>query len=571
MHDLVIRAGTLIDGTGRPGRVCDLGIDGREIAALGSDVGPGRREIDAAGLLVTPGWVDVHTHYDGQVTWDPYLSPSSWHGVTTVVMGNCGVGFAPVRPGAAGFLMELMEGVEDIPEAVLTEGMPWNWETFAEYLDVVDGIDRAIDVAAQVGHCAVRAYVLGERAHDTAVTADEIAQMRRITREALEAGAVGFSTSRTILHTSKHGLVPGTFSSPEELLGISGALGDAGHGVFELLNDQMGDDPDLGWMREFCETTGRALTFTFAQRGDPARPFAETLREMERLRQEGLDIWPQVACRAPGLLFGLQGSMNPFAGHPTFLKMAGLPIGEKAAELRKPDVREKLLSEDSLLAAVMPEEIRKNILEAWDLMYRLGDPPDYEPLPTSSAAAVAAREGRRPEEVVFDWLAADDGRDFVYRPLGNYSDGNLDAVHDMLVNPNTVIGLSDGGAHVGLICDASMPTYLLSYWARDRVRGERIPIETVVRKQTAETARLYGFDDRGVLAPGMKADVNVIDLERLHIHAPEQVHDLPAGGSRLVQRVDGYRATICSGEVIFEDGRPTGALPGKLIRGGTAA
>ncbi len=567
MHDLIIRGGNLIDGTGGPGRVADLAIDGKTIAAVGAGVGAGRREIDATGQLVTPGWVDVHTHYDGQVTWDPYLSPSSWHGVTTVVMGNCGVGFAPVRPGQEKFLMELMEGVEDIPEAVLTEGMPWSWETFSEYLDVVDDLERAIDVAAQVPHCAVRAYVMGQRAHETEVSAEEIAEMREITRAALEAGAVGFSTSRTILHSSKHGLVPGTWSTPDEMLGIGGALGDAGHGVFEMLNDQMGDDPDLGWMREFCEKTGRKLTFTFAQRDAPATPYMKTLGEMAVLQKQGIEIWPQVACRAPGLLFGMQGSVNPFLFRPTFLKMMAKSAAEKAHELRKPEVRAQLLSETALDMAPIPEEVRVTLLEAWDRMYRLGDPPDYEPRPESSAAATAAREGRSPEEVVLDWMTEDDGRGFVYRPLGNYADGNLDAVRNMLTHPQTVIGLSDGGAHCGMICDASMPTYLLTYWARDRERGEGIALEEVVRKQTSETARLYGFNDRGVLAPGMKADVNVIDWERLHIHAPEQRHDLPAGGSRLVQRADGYTATICSGEVIFENGEATGALPGKLIRG----
>jgi N-acyl-D-aspartate/D-glutamate deacylase len=569
MHDLVIRGGTLVDGTGSPGRVADLAIEGRTIVAVGGEIGAGRREIDATGQLVTPGWVDVHTHYDGQVTWDPYLSPSSWHGVTTVVMGNCGVGFAPVRPGQEQFLMELMEGVEDIPESVLSEGMPWNWETFGEYLDVVDGMDRAIDVAAQVPHCAVRAYVMGERAHETEVSEGEIAEMRAITREALEAGAVGFSTSRTILHSSKHGLVPGTWSTSAEMLGIGGALGEAGHGVFEMLNDQMGDDPDLGWMREFCEKTGRKLTFTFAQRGEDSTPYQTTLAEMAALQDQGVEIWPQVACRAPGLLFGLQGSINPFRFHPTFLKMEALGIEEKVAELRKPEIRAKLLAEQSMieLAGGAQAEVVKNILGAYDMMYLLGNPPDYEPHPDRSAAAIAAREGRDPKEVLLDWLLEADGQDFIYRPLGNYADGNLDAVRNMVTNPQTVIGLSDGGAHCSMICDASMPSYLLTYWARDRKRGEGIAVEEVVRKQTSATAKLYGFDDRGVLAPGMKADVNVIDWDRLHIHAPEKRDDLPAGGSRLVQRVDGYTATICSGEVIFENGEATGSLPGKLLRG----
>ena len=361
MHDLVIRRGRIVDGTGAAPFTADLAIEGDRIAAIGEGLA-GRREVDAEGLFVMPGWVDVHTHYDGQVTWDPYLSPSSWNGVTTVVMGNCGVGFAPVRPGEQKFLIELMEGVEDIPGTALSEGMSWDWESFPDYLDAIERREHAIDVAAQVPHCALRAYVLGERAHDTAVSPAEIEQMRRLTREALVAGAVGFSTSRTILHTSVHGVVPGTYSTAEELLGIGRALADAGHGVFEMLTDDMGDDPDLAWMKTFCRTTGRPLTFSFAQRPHLPDRWRETLATMRELNRQGLEIRPQVACRPPGVLFGLPSSVSPFVAHPTWATLASLPHERRLAELRKPEVRERILGEKSLLG----EPVALEITQGWD-------------------------------------------------------------------------------------------------------------------------------------------------------------------------------------------------------------
>ena len=478
-------------------------------------------------------------------------------------MGNCGVGFAPVRPDQHEFLIELMEGVEDIPGTALAEGICWGWETFPEYLDVIDGIERAIDVAAQVPHCAIRAYVLGDRAHDIDVTQDEISEMRRLTREGLEAGAVGFTTSRTILHRSIHGHVPGTWSKPEELVGIGEALGEAGHGVFEMVADSMGQDPDLSWMKELSAKTGRPITFALAQ--SPLQPEAwkTTLEAMPEINANGAKLVPQVPCRPTGMLFGLQSSAHSFVFHPTYQAMAGLPLYERVAELRKHEVRDKILSEQPVFENPMVAAILMN----WSGIYPLGDPPDYEPTPDTSAAAVAEREGRRPEEVVYDWMLERDGKSFHFVPLANYVDANFDAIREMLVHESTMIGLSDGGAHCGLICDCSMPTYLLTHWARDRSRGEGIPLEQVVKKQTSETAAHYGFLDRGVLAPGMKADLNVIDFEGLKLHPPEMVFDLPAGGRRLIQKVDGYRATICSGEVIFENGEPTGALPGKLVRG----
>jgi N-acyl-D-amino-acid deacylase len=566
MHDLVIRGGTIVDGSGAPARSGDVAVDDGRISEVG-EVGQGRRELDAEGGLVAPGWVDVHTHYDGQVTWDPYLSPSSWHGVTTVVMGNCGVGFAPVRPGSEDFLIELMEGVEDIPGTALSEGICWGWETFPEYLDVLDGMERAIDVAAQVPHCAVRAYVLGDRAHDLDVSPDEIAEMSRITREGLSAGAVGFTTSRTMLHRSKHGLVPGTWSRPEELLGIGRALGEAGHGVFEIVSDHMGREPDLEWMREFCRETGQTLTFALAQTPMQPKQWRETLHEMQELADQGLDVFPQVPCRPTGMLFGLQSSLHSFITHPTYTKLADLPLPERVAELRRKDVRERLLAEEPATKNPVAVALMTN----WAGIYPLGDPPEYEPRAESSAAGTASREGRKPEEVVLDWMLEREGRQFLFAPLANYVDANFDALREMLTHPRSVIGLSDGGAHCGLICDASMPTYLLTHWARDRSRGPGIPLEQVVKLQTSDTARVYGLRDRGLVAPGMKADLNLIDFDGLALHAPEMVFDLPAGGRRLVQRADGYRATLCSGEVIFENGEPTGALPGKLVRGGPSA
>ncbi|HVM97344.1 MAG TPA: amidohydrolase family protein [Candidatus Acidoferrales bacterium] len=565
MHDLVIRHGTVVDGTGRERRTADVAVDDGVIAAIGSVAASGRREIDARNLLVTPGWVDVHTHYDGQVTWDPLLAPSSWNGVTTIVMGNCGVGFAPVRRGQENFLIELMEGVEDIPGTALHEGIDWRWESFPEYLDALATMPRVLDVAAQVPHCAIRAYVLGDRAHDLNLTDDEIVAMAQLTEEAVRAGAVGFSTSRTILHRSRHGLVPGTHSKAEELLALGRALGDAGHGVFEMVSDLQGQEPDLSWMVDFCRSTGRTLTFALAQ--SPIQPHAwrETLARIDELAAQGINIVPQVPCRPTGMLYGLQSSLHSFISHPTYRdELAALPLAERVARLRDPQIRARLLAEEP--SVISP--IARVLMSNWPQIYPLGDPPDYEPAAEKSVAAAAAREGRRPEEVMYDWLLERDGRQLLFAPLANYVDGNFDALREMILHPRTVLGLSDGGAHCGLICDASMPTYLLTHWARDRKRGARIDLEKVVHLQTGNTARVYGFTDRGSIEVGKKADLNVVDFDALQLHAPEMVFDLPASGRRLVQRVDGYRATVVSGEVTFEHGEPTGTRPGRLVRGG---
>ncbi|HEX2849123.1 MAG TPA: amidohydrolase family protein [Acidimicrobiales bacterium] len=562
MHDLVINDVVIVDGTGAPARSGAVAVDGGLIREVGEVDGHGRRELAGDGLVLAPGWVDIHTHYDGQATWDPEVTPSSWHGVTTVVMGNCGVGFAPVRRGGEDFLIELMEGVEDIPGTALHEGIDWKWESFGEYLDALDASPRVMDVAAQVPHAALRAYVMGERAHDDA-TADEVAEMARLAEEAIRAGAVGFTTSRTMLHRSKHGLVPGTTAPADELLAIGESLGRAGHGVFQLISDHLSGEAERAWIVEIARRTGRTVTYSMAQTPMDPTGYRRLLDDAERLAAEGLTIVPQVPTRPTGMLFGLESSLHPFLTHPTYRAIATLPLAERVARLRRPDVRARLLSEQAETGSA----VARILMSRWADIFPLGDPPDYEPAPSTSVAAVAEREGRRPEEVVLDWLLADDGHALLFAPLASYVDRDHDAIREMMVHPRSVLGLGDGGAHCGLICDASMPTTLLTHWVRDRSRGERIPLEDAVRLQTARPAATYGFTDRGTIEPGKRADLNLIDIDALRLHAPEMVFDLPAGGRRLVQRVDGYRATVVAGEVTFVDGEPTGARPGRLIRG----
>src|SRR5579885_23179 len=570
MHDLVIRNGKIVDGTGAPAFTGDVAIDGATITSVGGQAGAGRREIDAGGMLVTPGFVDIHTHYDGQVTWDPYLSPSSWHGVTTLVMGNCGVGFAPVEPGKEEFLIGLMEGVEDIPGTALAEGIRWSWESFPQYLDALDKMARAIDVGAQMPHGALRAYVMGERgAHNEEATEDDIARMAALVREAIKAGALGFSTSRTMLHRAKNKeVVPGTFASEAELLGIGRALRDAGHGVFEMASDMTGPDATMEWMIKLTRETGLPITFAMGQTDNHPDGWRRMLERVKRYNAEGARLAPQISARPTGMLMGLQSSLHPFITHPTYHReLAHLPLEERVAALRRPEVRARILAEEPGTR----DRVTRYLVTNFARYFRLGDPPDYEPAPETSVAARAERERRTPAEVTYDLLLERGGREMLYMPFSNYAAFNLDAVREMITDPATTLGLSDGGAHCGLICDASMPTYLLTHWVRDRARGERLPVEFVVKRQTADTARLYGLGDRGALKPGLKADLNVIDLDGLRLHAPEMVFDLPAGGRRLIQRVDGYQHTVVSGQVTYEDGEPTGALPGKLIRGPQSA
>ncbi|MGA2208800.1 MAG: amidohydrolase family protein [Acidimicrobiales bacterium] len=568
MHDLVIRNAKLVDGTGGPARMADVAVDDglvSEIVELegggAGDVGGGRRQIDADGQLLAPGWVDIHTHYDGQATWDPEMTPSSWHGVTTVVMGNCGVGFAPVKPGTQDFLIELMEGVEDIPGTALHEGISWDWETFPEYLDALDRTPRVMDIAAQVPHAAVRAYVMGDRAHEDA-TADEVAAMARAVRDGLAAGAIGVTTSRTVLHRSVHGLVPGTAAPADELLAIGEALGETGHGVFEVVTDQPGLEAERNWMIELSRRTGARVTYGLAQTPFNPLGYRDALADAETLAAEGVRITPQVACRPTGMLFGFQSSLHPFITHPAYRALADLPLVERVAALSSPEGRARLLADEPATANL----IARTLMSRWEQMFLLGDPPDYEPPPSSSAASVAEREHRSPQAVVLDWMLGDGGTALLFAPLASYVDRDHEAIREMITHPRTILGLSDGGAHCGLICDASMPTYLLTHWVRDRSRGERLSLEVAVALQTGRTAEAYGLNDRGTVAVGKRADLNIVDLDGLVLHAPRMVHDLPAGGRRLVQHVDGYHYTIVAGEVTFEDGEATGARPGRLVR-----
>ena len=565
MHDLVIRNGKIVDGTGAPAFTGDIAIDDGVITSAGGKAGAARREIDATGLVVAPGWVDIHTHYDGQVTWDPYLSPSSWHGVTTLVMGNCGVGFAPVQRGQEEFLIGLMEGVEDIPGTALSEGIKWNWESFPEYMDAIEKMKRVLDVGAQMPHGSLRTYVMGDRgAHNEEATPDDIAKMAALVRDALRAGALGFTTSRTMLHRAKNKeLVPGTFASEAELLGIGRAMGDVGHGVFEMASDMVGADATMEWMIKLSTETGLPITFAMAQTDNDPTAFRRVLDRVRKYNAEGAHLVPQIPGRPTGMLMGLESSLHPFITHPAYKEIAHMPIDERVAKMREPETRARILADQPGVKDRMTTYFVTN----FDKYFALGDPPNYEPKREDSIAARAQREGKTSQELTYEMMLQRNGRELLYAPFANYSDYNFDALREMLLDPITALGLSDGGAHCGLICDCSMPTYLLTHWVRDRSRGERLPIEFVVKRQTSDTAKFYGLHDRGVLAPGMKADVNVIDLAGLKLHPPQMVFDLPAGGRRLIQRADGYKYTVVSGEVTFQDGKPTEAMPGKLIRG----
>jgi N-acyl-D-aspartate/D-glutamate deacylase len=538
---------------------------------VGDDLGVAQQDIDAAGLLVTPGWVDIHTHYDGQVSWDPLLSPSSWNGVTTVVMGNCGVGFAPVVPGREDYLIQLMEGVEDIPGSALAEGIKWDWETFPQYMDAIERIPHAIDFCTQIPHGAVRTYVMGERgANNEKASADEVLAMAAIVKDALQAGALGFSTTRTILHRAKDGeLAPGTTADREEVVGIGRALGEVGHGVFEVASDLAPEEEELAWMRQIGRETGRPVTFACLQNNDDPQQWQRLLAAVDEDRAAGGTLTPQVAQRPAGVLFSLESTGHPFILHAAYQQVAQLPPAERVAAMRDPGLRAEILNNPPDLTG-FPEVFTRS-LSAWANMFPLGDPIDYEPAPDKSVLAQAQRRGCTPEEFAYDTMMERDGKGMLYLPLLGYASGDFEALREMMLHPHAVFGLSDGGAHCGLICDASMPSYLLTHWARDRKRGQRIPIEQLVHNQTSRTANFYGLCDRGLIAPGMKADINLIDFEALTIHPPEMVYDLPAQAKRLVQRVDGYRMTICNGEPIFENGIDTGARPGKLVRGPQAA
>ena len=561
MHDLIIRNGTIIDGSGKDRFTADIAIDGATITAIGEVAGSATKEIDAKGRLVTPGWVDVHTHYDGQATWDPLMAPSSWHGVTTVVMGNCGVGFAPVKPGGEQFLIELMEGVEDIPGAALAEGIRWDWETFPEYLDALEKLPRTVDVGTQVPHGAIRAYVMGERCNgDEDPTSEELAQMVKLVREGVEAGALGFSTSRTLLHKDVHGeYVPGTFAGSDEMLQLGLAMKGLDHGIFEMVSDNLGDDDEWQWVKDFAEQTGRPVTLIATT---PAAYVDNKMYNMvEEARESGMNIMPQMAGRPTGILHGLQSNFHIFVRHPVFQKeLADLPLADLVARMKTPEVRQLLLGETE--AGPMG-----NFEQFLAMVFPLGDIPDYEPDFDNSVAGIAKSQGKSARDVMYDLLVGDDGRELFYQPLGGYTDYNLDRQRRMMQHPNVLMGLSDGGAHCGVIADAGMPTFNLTHWGRDRKKGDTLPLEFIVRSMTQRTAEAYGMNDRGMLAEGMLADINVIDFEQLHLFRPEAVFDLPTGGKRLVQRVEGYEYTIKSGQVTFHDGESTGVHPGVLVRG----
>ncbi len=563
MHDLIIRNGTIADGSGGPTRTGDVAVDGSVITAVGRVDGPARREVDADGLLVTPGWVDIHTHYDGQATWDPEVSPSGWHGVTTVVMGNCGVGFAPARRADREWLIGLMEGVEDIPGTALAEGMNWNWETFGEYLDELERTARVLDVAALVPHGALRAYVLGEgRANDTA-TGEEIAEMAAIVREAVQAGAIGASTTRTVLHRAKDGeLAAGTTAPADELIAIGEALGKAGHRVFSVASDLWDLDHEFAWMSEISFRAGVPVTYQVLQADFNPELWREWIDRGVAANRRGAWLVPQVAGKPTSLMVGFQSTTHPFAHHRAYQAIAGLPLDERVVRMRTPEVRAAILGEEPEAGGFV-QLLRANLHK----LFPLGDPPDYEPPPDRTITALAAAQGRTTDEVLYDLMLQRDGRELLYLPLLDYSACNLDAVREMLVHPATVLGLGDGGAHCGVLCDASMPTFMLTHWARDRSRGEKVPLETVVHLQTRRTAELYGFRDRGLLAPGYLADLNVIDHDALALEPPEMVYDLPASGKRLVQRARGYVATVKSGVVVREHGEASGERPGRLVRG----
>jgi N-acyl-D-aspartate/D-glutamate deacylase len=575
MYDLVIRNGTIVDGTGTEPVVGDVAIIGDRIAAIGPDLGPGTREIDATGRLVTPGFVDIHTHYDGQATWDPELAPSTPHGVTTVVFGNCGVGFAPVRPGQEQFLIELMEGVEDIPGTALTEGMAWGWETFAEYLDTLERGRYAADVAAMIAHGPVRAYVMGERgAANEPATAEEIDEMARIVAEAIQAGARGFSTSRTLGHRSLSGEpVPGTFAPEEELFAIGRAVKAAGKGIFEVApsgviptEDHISPDLEVDWMCRLAEEAGVPVTFLMLQTDVAPDDYRKHLELIGRVREQGHPVTAQVAGRPFGVLLGLT-ARHPFMICPSYAPLMGVPLEELVAAMREPAMRAALVGEYRMIIEQLraDQPLLAKAMENFERTYPLGDPVNYEPTDADSIAGIAAATGRDPVEVYYDSLLERDGRAIVLNTLLGYTDGDGDALFEMLSSPHAVVGLADGGAHCNLICDASTPTWMLTHWCRDR-QGAQLALPEVIRKMTAETAALFGFDDRGRIEVGLRADLNVIDHQRLTLREPRMVQDLPAGGTRFLQDAEGYDYTIVAGEITRDHDRFTGATPGRLVR-----
>ena len=571
MADLVVRNAHLIDGSGAPGRSADVVVTDGIIVAV-EDAGRASttgatRVIDADGRLVTPGFVDVHTHYDAQVTWDPYVTPSSWHGVTTVVMGNCGVGFAPARADRHEWLIDLMEGVEDIPGSAMTEGITWEWTSFPEYLDAVERMPRVLDVGAQIAHGPLRGYVMGDRgAANEAATALDRAAMAGLVTEALAAGALGFSTSRTPLHRSKAGeLVPGTGAAAAELFAIADGMAAAGHGVFQFAPDHARLPVDeWPWMKELARRSGRTISVNLNQPDHDPEVWREVLVLLDEAAAEGLPLVAQIAGRSIGILYCLHGSLHPLLFHPAYAEVADLPMPERLAALHQPERRRRIIED-------VPDDggfFARQVLDKLDRVWLVdGANIDYEPTPATAVVALAAQRGVAPMQVVLDQLTTHDGNGMLYAPLFNYTYGDLSMTHEATLHPHTRVGLSDAGAHCGAICDGGTPTFMLTHWARDRQRGPTIPIEYLVHRQTAQTAELYGLGDRGRIAPGMRADLNIINFEDLAFGLPRMAFDLPAQGRRLVQQAQGYVATFVAGIQTVADDEFTGALPGRLVRG----
>jgi len=570
---LIIRNGLVYDGTGAAAFQADIAIDAGHISRIGP-VGEkldasGSEEIDAGGKIVTPGFVDIHTHYDGQVSWGETLDPSSLHGVTTAVMGNCGVGFAPCHEQDHDRLIRLMEGVEDIPFPVLTEGLPWKWKSFGDYLDFLAPRHFDIDVAAQLPHAALRVFVMGERgANREDATEDEIAEMQKLACEAMQAGAIGFSTSRTLNHRTADGQPTPTLTASEaELTGIALGLKQAGCGVLQFVSDFNDPENEAMMLRRIVETSGRPLSVSLAQADVAPHSWRSLLDVIEQAKQDGLPMRAQVGPRPVGVLLGLELTLNPFSAHPSFAEIADLPIAEKRQKLLDPAFRAKLLAETP--SAENPFVV--SLLRNFGKLFTLGNPPNYEPTADRTIEAIAEARQVSAEEVALDLMLEADGTGMLYLPFLNYAQGTLDPCYEMLKSDASLPGLSDGGAHVGMICDGSFPTTLLTHWTRDRTRGEKLPLEFVIHKQTMATAHWVGLHDRGVLAAGYRADINIIDHENLTLHAPQVNYDLPAQGRRLMQHASGYVATIVAGEVIYRDGKPTGARPGRLVRGAQAS
>ena len=564
MYDLIIKNGLIYDGIGSEPFAADIAISDEKIVKIGPLDKEAKNTIDATGKIVTPGFVDIHTHYDGQVTWDPYLRPSTYHGVTTVVMGNCGVGFSPCKPDQRGWLIGLMEGVEDIPGTALHEGIDWEWESFPEYLNALEKKPLAIDVGTQIPHGAVRAYVMGERGinHEEA-TQEEIDEMKQIVQEAVEAGAYGFSTSRTEKHNDVNGnLTPSITAHKTELVEIAKALGEINKGVLQGISDFYDFDSEFDIFKSMSSESGRPISITVEQQD--ARPdwWLQLLDGIEDAQSQGINMFGQVPPRATGILMGLTATLNPFRFHPSYMEIADLDLEERVKIMKDPVFKEKLLNENPVSINSLVDEI----VNAYGKMFKLGEPANYEPNPDDSFESIGKRSTMSPQAIAYEVMLEKEGRALIYHPLFNYLPGDLSLVEKMLKHPFTIAGLGDAGAHCGAISDASFPTTLVQHWSRDRSRGDKIPLKTVIKMQTSETASLLGIDDRGVIKEGYKADINIIDYEGLTLHEPEIINDLPAGGRRLVQKASGYDYTIVSGEVAFIKGEATGALNGRLIR-----